>query len=134
VEGDREPTPRAGACLEESGLLGPTSLEWLHRRLYETEHNLVDLIVYDDGGVRASLRVFVGLDCLEPVEARITACGAGAERLLARVDDPEVGAAEVGGGCVTLIAPFDVPVRVSRLFEKLGITGPLTVLDYTPAD
>jgi len=134
VGGDREPTPRAGACIEDTGLIGPESLEWLHRLLYESEHNLVDLIVCDDGSVRVAFRVFVGLDCLEPVEARVTACGPGAERLLALVDEPEVGAAEVERGCVTLVAPFDTPVRVARLLGKLGITGPLAVLDYAPAE
>ena len=131
---DREPTPRAGPCLEDTGLVGEEEASNVWSLLYPLEYNIVDLLVYQ-GPPEVAFRVFIGLECLEALEARIRACGDRARELLELADEPEVArVAMTGGGCVELVVPFEPPVRVRRALDRIGITAPLTILAYRPVE
>ena len=129
---DREPTPRAGPCLEDTGLVDEEEASNVWSLLYPLEYNIVDLLVHE-GPVEVAFRVFIGLECLEALEARISGCGDVAGRLMKLSDEPEVSRVSITGrGCVELVVPFDPPLRVKKALERIGITTPLHILAYRP--
>ncbi len=131
---DREPTPRAGPCIEDTGIVEGESASFAYSKLYRLEYNIVDLLIYTDGELEAAARVFVSLDCLELLEIIVKACGDASGRLLRLADEPEVSRVSMEKGCVELHAPGEPPERARRLLEKLGITGPLEILAYKPIE
>jgi len=116
-------------CLEDTGLLPASEVYWYYKLLYTYEHDYVNLLVYDRGPF-IYIRVRVGLECLEPLHLVVEACEDEGSSLLKHADDPEVSKIVVETGCVRLYVPFEPVLRVKRMLEKLGITGPLRILDY----
>ena len=131
---DREPTPRAGPCLEDTGLVDEEESSNVWSLLYPLEYNIVELLVFE-GPPEVVFRVFISLECLEALEARVRACGDTARKLLELADEPEVArVAMTSKGCVELVVPFNPPIRVRRALDRIGITTPLAILAYRPVE
>jgi len=135
---EREPTHRAGPCIEDLGLVDEYSLVELASRVVDKEYDYIDVLIHreEDLEVWILVRVMDG-DCMRLIQASVGGCGGRAGRLLELADEPEVEKVELvkkgGVECVVLHSSSDPPLRVKRLLDKLGMRRPFKVLGYRPA-
>ncbi len=128
-ERDDEPTPGAGPCVEDWGLLDEEEARQIHAILDAQEYNYYDLLVYE-GEYEVFLRVFVGLDCLRLEEVRVRGCGEIAERVKELIDLPEFTRIALEGECVEVASPADLRMRIEKALERLGLRAPLSPIAY----
>ncbi len=132
---DLEPTQGAGPCLDE---LFPSvdrdDVAELFSTLYNSEHNLVEVLLYQDeqGRLQVYARCFVSMRCLEVREVVAETCGRDVS--LSPFEWPEVDKVEVVGECLRLASRPDPPLKARRLLKLLGVGEPRQVLGYRPAE
>lgn len=126
---EEEPTPGAGPCLEEWNIVEEETARVLHGILEPTEFNYADLLVPHEK-YEVFIRVFIGLDCLHPVELRVRGCGRQAAEVRRLFEEPEFTRIMLEGDCIEVAAPFDIPVRIERSLDMLDLKPPLDIAAY----
>jgi len=135
---EREPTHGAGPCLEDLDLFEEDSLVELASRVVDREYDFVEVLFHRDENLEAWILIHIADDdCMRLVRVSVGGCGSQAGRLLELADEPEIEKVELikrgSVECVVLHSSSDPPLRVKRLLEKLGMSGPFSVLGYRPA-
>ena len=131
MEDDAEPTPGAGPCIDEALEIDEDEFRLLWEFIDLTEHDRVDILVYDSDGVEAYIEAFAGVECLQILALKIRGCGDVAlEYLKAAADWPEVSRVVIEGGCVELTVPPEPPLRVARALDRLGVEKPIVPMAF----
>jgi hypothetical protein len=116
---EMEPTPRAGPCLEE--IFPGLSLEELHQRLVNTEHNYVEFLLYQDNDLMVTLLAFIDFDCFRVEGLRVRGCKERQEEVIKLIGEPEAAGGDIERECAEARIPAEPPYRVLRTLKKLEL-------------